>query len=343
MDIVILSGSSRTAPSVDDGGLGSPAVSPAGGGARAGWHVAALERAGAARGHRVRSLPFDALAARVGGDTASTAGQGQGNGNVHGSGSGNDTRLRAAGHALDQADAVLVRIVPRGSLEQIVFRMDALHRVEALGIPVVNPPAAIERTVDKLYTSFLLEDAGVPTPRTIVAERETDARAAFRELGGDVVVKPLFGANGRGMVRVTDEEIAFRVFRALELERAVYYVQQTVPHPGRDIRAFVIGGKVIAAAWRYARAEGGWRTNLARGGRAEPAELSPEWAELCVRAAEAVGAEYAGVDLLPAADGRVWVLEVNGVPGWKGVQAATGVDVPAAILRHIELRVEGAR
>ena len=281
-----------------------------------GWHVRALERALAERGHRPLVLPVDGLLASIGGD---------------------GPRLRAGGRALDEADAVLVRMIPRGSLEQIVFRMDALHRLEALGVPLLNSPASLERTVDKLYTSCLLEDAGLPTPRTVVAEREADALAAFRELG-DVVVKPLFGANGRGMVRITDEEIACRVFRALELERAVYYIQETVPHDGRDLRAFVVGERVIAAAWRHA-APGAWRTNIARGGRARAAELPAAWAELAVRAARAVGADYAGVDLLPARDGRLLVLEVNGIPGWKGVAAATGVDVPGAIVRHLEERL----
>lgn len=280
----------------------------------AGWHVAGLERALTARGHRARVLPIDALVGRVG-----AAGP----------------RLRAGGVALDELDAAIVRIIPRGSLEQIVFRMDALHRLQALGVAVLNPAGALERTVDKFYTSFLLEDAGLPTPRTTVAECEGDARAAFRELG-DVIVKPLFGANGRGMVRVSDEEIAFRVFRALELERAVYYVQETVAHDGRDLRVFVVGDRVVAAAWRCAPEADGWRTNVARGGRAVAAELPPAWAELSVRAARAVGAEYAGVDLLPARDGRILVLEVNGIPGWKGVQQATGVDVPGAIVRRLE-------
>ncbi|MGH7506063.1 MAG: ATP-grasp domain-containing protein, partial [Longimicrobiales bacterium] len=183
-----------------------------------GWHVRELERALAARGHDAIVLPVDGLVGAVGGGP----------------------RLSAADQALDGRDAVLVRTIPRGSLEQIIFRIDALHRLERLGTAVVNSPAAIERTVDKFYTSCLLEEAGVPTPRTVVAEREADALAAFRALG-DVIVKPLFGANGRGMVRITDEEIAFRVFSALELERAVYYVQETLPHPGRDIRAFVVG------------------------------------------------------------------------------------------------------
>ena len=108
-----------------------------------------------------------------------------------------------------------------------------------------------------------------------------DALEAFRELR-DVIVKPLFGSGGRGMVRVSDEEIAYRVFRALDLERAVYYLQEALPHPGRDVRAFVVGDRVVAAAWRCAD---GWRTNVARGARVERAELPPEWHELSIRAA----------------------------------------------------------
>jgi len=154
---------------------------------------------------------------------------------------------------------------------------------------------------------------------------------------GDVIVKPLFGSNGRGMVRVTDEEIAHRVFRALELERAVYYVQETIPHDGRDVRAFVVGDKVVAAAWRTSE---GWKTNIARGGRAEGMALPPEWEQMSLAAARAVGADYAGVDLLPSRSGEVYVLEVNGIPGWRGLQGTTLVDIAASIVQRLEARQE---
>jgi RimK family alpha-L-glutamate ligase len=155
--------------------------------------------------------------------------------------------------------------------------------------------------------------------------------AAFRALG-DVIVKPLFGSMGLGMVRVTDEEMAHRVFRTIEQIRGVYYLQQTVDHEGRDVRAFVIGGRVFAAIERRAD---GWRTNLARGGSARAFPLPAEWDSLAVRAAGAVGAEYAGVDLLPARDGTVSVLEVNGIPGWEGLQEATGLDVAGALVDQL--------
>jgi len=275
-----------------------------------GWHVGELARALEARGHQAPILPIHALTARIGGTP----------------------RLAAGDAALEACDAVLVRIIPRGSLEQIIFRVDALHWLAGLGVTLLNPAAALERTVDKFYSSALLEQAGLPTPRTVVAERLDVAMAAFAAMG-DVIVKPLFGSNGRGMVRVADEEIAYRVFKALELERAVYYVQQALPHEGRDVRAFVIGERVVAAAWRTAD---GWRTNVARGAQTRKAELPPAWEELSLRAARAVGAEYAGVDLLPTASGEVFVLEVNGIPGWRGLQQTTELDVADAIARHLE-------
>ena len=276
---------------------------------RQGWHVDELCRALAERGHEGVVLPYGVLVAWLG---------------------GRGSELRSGAERLDACAAVLARIIPAGSLEQIVFRVDALHRLEDRGVPVVNSPRTIERTVDKFWTTALLEQAGLRVPETVVCEGLEDAVAAFRRLG-DVIVKPLFGSMGLGMVRVSDEDVAFRVFRALETIRAVYYIQRAIDHDGRDVRAFVVGGRVIGAIERRAS---GWRTNLARGGRARAVTLDAEWSTLALRAAAAVGAEYAGVDLLPARDGTVYVLEVNGIPGWRGLQEATSVDVAAAIVEH---------
>ena len=280
--------------------------------AREGWHTRELTRALEARGHTGAIVPYEGLVASI----------------------GRRPGLRSRTADLDRADAVLARIIPSGSLEQIMYRVDALHRLEDRGVRVVNSPGAIERTVDKFWTSTLLEQCGLPTPDTIVCETPEEAFAGFRELG-DVIVKPLFGSMGLGMVRVSDEEMAFRVFKTIEQIRGVYYLQRAVEHEGRDIRAFVLGGRVLAAIER--RSEG-WRTNLSRGGTARPVELSEAWAGLAVRAAAAVGAEYAGVDLLPARDGTVYVLEVNGIPGWQGLQEATGVDVAGALVDHLVRR-----
>ncbi len=166
---------------------------------------------------------------------------------------------------LDEHDVVFVRAIPSGSLEQVIYRMDALRILEQEGVRVVNSARAIERGVDKYYTAALLEEAGLPTPRTVVSERFDDALAAFDELGGDVVVKPLFGSEGRGMVRVSDVDSAYRAFRALELGRYIYCVQAYIPHGLEDIRVFVVGDRVIGAMIRRGTH---WKTNAAQGERA---------------------------------------------------------------------------
>jgi RimK family alpha-L-glutamate ligase len=251
-----------------------------------------------------------------------------------------DVAVRSRELWLDGCDVVIVRGIPRGSLEQVIFRVDALHALAERGVTCVNGPRAIERTIDKFLASALLARAGVPTPRTIACERPEDALDAFEELGGDVVVKPLFGSMGAGMTRVDDADVAYRVFHALALERAVYYLQETLPHGGCDLRAFVVGGRVLAAIERVGS---GWRANLARGARARATKLSAEQERVCLEAAEALGVDYAGVDLLRAADGRDYVLELNGIPGWHGLQAATGADVAVALVAHVESVVSGAR
>jgi RimK family alpha-L-glutamate ligase len=280
--------------------------------ARAGWHTRELERAAAARGHQATILPYEGLVATVG----PTPG------------------LRSGTIELDLVDLVLARIIPSGSLEQIIFRVDALHRLEDRGVPVVNSPRTIERTVDKFWTSVLLEQCGIPTPDTVVCQDAEEAFTAFRDLG-DVIVKPLFGSMGLGMVRVSDEEMAYRVFRTIEQIRGVYYLQRTIEHDGVDSRVFVIGGRVIGAIERKSPS---WRTNLARGGRAGPATLNEYQTALAIRSAAAVGAEYAGVDMVTGRDGRTYVLEVNGIPGWRGFQQATGLDVAGELLEYLSAR-----
>ena len=280
--------------------------------ARTGWHTKELERAAAERGHHAVVLPYEELVASIGPAPG----------------------LRSRSIELDGVDAVLARIIPSGSLEQIIFRVDALHRLEDRGVRVMNSPRAIERTVDKFWTSALLEQCGVPTPETVVCDNPEEAIAAFRALG-DVIVKPLFGSMGLGMVRVSDEEMAFRVFRTIEQIRGVYYLQRTIDHDGVDTRAFVVGGRLLGAIERRAA---GWRTNLARGGTARTVALSEEWSALAVRAAAAVGADYAGVDLLADSGGKVYVLEVNGIPGWKGLQEATDIDVAGRLVDFLALQ-----
>ena len=286
--------------------------------AQTGWHTDELCRALSLRGHQPRVAPYESFVARLGGQSNASP---------------------------VDADAVVARIIPNGSLEQIIYRVDALHWIEDRGIPVVNSARAIERSVDKFYTTALLQHAGLPVPETVVCERADDAMAAIRRLlddGGEVIIKPIFGSMGHGLVRIADAELAWRVVRPLEQMRSVFYVQRAIDHRGRDIRLFVVGDRLLGAIERTAPA-GDWRTNVSRGGAARPIEVPAEWRDYARRAVRAVGADYAGVDLLASPAGDAFVLEVNGIPGWQGLQAATGIDVAAAIVDQVEARVAGRR
>jgi len=274
-----------------------------------GYHVRALEEAIRGRHCEPAYYPVARLAASVGERPAMCAG----------------------GESLQECRALLVRTIPTGSLEQIIFRMDALHQLENMGVKVVNSASAIERTVDKYYTSFLLADAGIPTPRTVVAEDFQTALAACIEMK-DVILKPLFGSEGKGMVRLSDEETAYRVLRAWELNRYVYYIQEYLPHFQKDIRAFVVGGRVVAAMLRTGT---DWKTNYAKGAKIEPVSLNAIEEEMALKAVRLLKLDYAGVDLMPAEDGKTYLLEINSIPGWRGLQKTTGQSIAARIIDHV--------
>ena len=290
-------------------------------GASGTWHSRRLLETLAARGHETVAIPATRLESEVDADgTARVVG--------------------ADGVRLDALDLLLVRGLPRGSLEQVIFRMDALHLLaEQHGVRCVNGPGALERTIDKSWAGALLAAAGVPTPPTIVCERRESALAAFERLGGDVVVKPLFGAMGNGIVRIDERDVAHRVFGALELERAVYYLQRTVAGAGRrDLRVLVVRGEVSGAMERVSDS---WRANVARGGRPRAVTLTDLERDTALAAAAAVEADIAGVDLLVGADGAIVVPEVNGIPGWQALQSVCGRDLTAAVLDACETLVSG--
>jgi ribosomal protein S6--L-glutamate ligase len=271
-----------------------------------GWHVRDLQRAAALLNHEAVTVDFRRVSAGV----------------------------ASAADSLADFDAVLVRTMPPGSLEQVIFRMDVLHRLQARGVAVLNPPRAVEICVDKYLASSCLEAAGLRVPPTMVCQHADAAFEAFAGLGGDVVVKPLFGSEGRGMVRVSDPDLAWRTFRTLERVQSVLYLQKFIAHPGWDLRAFVLGSRVIAAMRR--QANGGWRTNVAQGGAAAAVRLTAEQQQLALDAAAAVGAQVAGVDILPGPGGEWYILEVNAVPGWRALAGVAGVDIAAALLRFLE-------
>jgi RimK family alpha-L-glutamate ligase len=227
-------------------------------------------------------------------------------------------------------DAAIVRAIPSGSFEQVTFRLSLLHALRELGIPVVNDARAIERCVDKSMTSFLLHKAGIPIPPTVATEDAARAADWRAQEAGDVVVKPLFGAQGRGLLRLA---------RADSLPEAaamdgVFYLQRYVGRDGQwqDYRVFVVGEEPVAAMRRQSES---WITNVAQGGACESVPCRGRLAELAAAASRAVGAAYAGVDLIETPDGALMVLEVNSMPAWTGLQSVTETDIAAAIAAHV--------
>lgn len=278
------------------------------------WYVADLQRAAAARGDRAVRWDFTQLAAHI----------------------------DSAGHSIlhktdpfDRIDAVIVRTMPPGSLEQVVFRMNLLGRMEAAGVTVLNPPRAMECAVDKYLTTAVLQQAGLPVPETFVCETSEAALAAFARLG-DVVVKPLFGSEGRGIVRVSDPDIALRVFRAIERTGGLLYLQRFVDHEGFDVRALVLDGQVLGGMKRRSTTD--FRTNVSRDARPEAHSLTDRERDFALRAAQATGARIAGVDLLYDRSGELFVIEVNAVPGWRAFQHVTGIDVAAELLQVLAFK-----
>jgi RimK family alpha-L-glutamate ligase len=237
---------------------------------------------------------------------------------------------------LEDVDALIVRPIGRGSLEELVFRMDMLYKFEREGFYVINPAEAIEHCADKYDILAILEDNGVPVPRTFATESANEAVKAFAELGGDVVVKPIFGSRGMGATRVTDAEIALTVFKAITFQHGVIYLQEFIPHGTSDIRAFVVDGHVIAAMRREAS---GWKTNYSQGARPVPTTLNKELEDLAVKASNSVGCKIAGVDILEGQDGPK-ICDVNSQPGWKGLQTVTKIGIADQIVDFVlsELR-----
>ncbi|GLK84352.1 RimK family alpha-L-glutamate ligase [Ancylobacter defluvii] len=229
--------------------------------------------------------------------------------------------------------AAFVRVIAKGTTEQITMRLGVLHALRELGVKVMNDARAIERCVDKSMTSFLIARAGLPTPRTFVREDPAAMQALIDSAPGDTVLKPLFGAQGKGLRRLGPRELLPDAAKV----GGVYYLQEFVEglqHDGlyQDWRVFVVGSRAVAAMVRRSER---WITNIHQGADGEPASLEGPAAEMAVAATAAVGADYAGVDLIQEADGVFTVLEVNSMPAWKGLQKTTDTNVAAAMACHL--------
>ena len=277
------------------------------------WYVEDLARAAQSRGHHSLRADFRRLVSHV---------------------SGEHTSVTADGINFDTIDAVIVRTMPPGTLEQVVYRMDALQALERAGKHVSNPPRAIECAVDKFLTTSRLAACGLPIPRTIVCESADQALEVFELFDRDVVVKPIFGAEGRGIIRVSDPDLAFRSLRAIERLQQVIYIQEYIHHPGYDVRVMVLDGRILGGMRRSNPAD--FRTNVSRNGEASAHRVTDAEAVIALAAAKAVHCKFAGIDLLYDQDGVCYVIEVNAVPGWRAFAKVNNIDVANFLVKSLE-------
>lgn len=229
--------------------------------------------------------------------------------------------------------AAFVRGVTGGTLQQVITRLNVLHMLKQLSVRVYNQPQAIERTVDKAMTSFLLRMHGVATPATWVCESRAHI-ASIRELAArqysSLVLKPLFGSQGKGVrMLLADDPLPVPMQQHVD---GVYYLQQFIrsrdtPH---DYRVLVIANRAIAAMRRCGSS---WVNNVASGGHCEHVELNEQLAQLAVQAAKAVDIDYCGVDIIQAENGEFYVLEVNSIPAWRGLQSVTAFNIAEALVQ----------
>ncbi|MCW3980500.1 MAG: RimK family alpha-L-glutamate ligase [Candidatus Bathyarchaeota archaeon] len=232
---------------------------------------------------------------------------------------------------ITEFSALIMRLIGRGSLEEIVFRMDSLHTLGRRGLLVINPPTAIERCVDKYYALTLMQESGIPVPRTIVTESVEEALKGFYELGMDIVLKPIFGSKGVGSTRISDANVAERIFNSVRFHHGVLYLQQFVAHGNSDIRAFVIGDRVVAAMKRIGES---WKTNVSQGARPVAVKLSAELESLAINATKAVDCKIAGVDILDTIEDPL-IIELNSQPGWRGLQSVTKPNIADLIIDYV--------
>lgn len=235
--------------------------------------------------------------------------------------------------------AVFVRGVSGGTLQQVITRLNVLHMLSMLGVTIYNDVKAIERTVDKAMTSFLLHRHGVSTPPTWVCESRVQAeliRQQAAQNNQQLVVKPLFGSQGLGVRKLlANEPLPVPMQQFVD---GVYYFQQLietadVPH---DYRVFVINGKVVAAMKRLGST---WVNNVAAGGRCELVHQNEAMSQLALQAAAAVNIDYCGVDIIQSLSGEYYVLEVNSIPAWKGLQSVTELNIAQLLVDDFLSRI----
>ena len=230
---------------------------------------------------------------------------------------------------------MISRTIGFGTADQITFRISLLEHFEDAGIYVMNPAYSFRRAKDKYATITALHKAGIRVPKTYIGEN-LEAAIEFVHEVGDVIIKPLIGARGMGMIRAEHPELTYRAMKFIHQLGQVLYVQEMIQKPDRDLRVFVIGGQVVGSMYRYIPEgiEGEFRTNVHGGGKAELATISEEYKECALKTAEVMNLDYTGIDIIESKEGPC-VIEANASPSWSALSRVTSIGIAGMIIDQL--------
>lgn len=246
--------------------------------------------------------------------------------------SSEESRFWLKSEDITDIDVCFLRSFGPGTTEQLTRRISMIEHLEVAGIRVVNPCYSFRRARDKYATQYTLSAAGLPVATTYTTESMERAYRRSLEMG-ESVYKPILSSMGKGSLMFNDPDLAYNAWKMLSRLGQPLLVQEYLHNPGRDLRVFVVGDKVVGTAFKYL-GEGTWKTNVAQGGKMVDEPVPDELKEMGIRATKVMGLDYSGVDIMETDKGPV-VLEVNGAPAWQGLKEATGVDVAMEIMKYV--------
>lgn len=286
-----------------------------------GWHAEQLRASAARRGHRLDAASYESISASVSDRNDSPSAI---------------TTLSCESGSITDYDAILTRTMAAGSFERITFRLAALHaiadRLVDPAVVLVNPPRALEWSIDKFAALTRLSAAGYPTPPTRFVQTRDEAMQAFKDLGGDCVVKPIFGGEGRGVMRITDPQLAWYSFSTLDQLDSVLQIQSFISPGGKDTRLLVVGDRVFGVRRCNSLS---FRSNVSAGAICTPLDIDDQLATTAKRIVKLFGLVFASIDFIDNDNGPKMFLEVNAIPGWQGAQHVVNESISDCIIETL--------
>ncbi len=226
-----------------------------------------------------------------------------------------------------------LRSFGRGNCDTLTYRISAMEQLEVDGVYLMNPTYNFRRAKDKYAALFHLYKNGLPVPKTLVTRDFDSVINLVQSMFSDFVIKPLIGSQGMGSLHISDFDLGYQAFKTLDGLGRVFYVQEYIKKPPRDIRVFVIGDRVVSGMYRIIKGNS-WKSNIHLGAEPRSLKVTPELEELALKAVNVLQLDYAGVDVVESEKGYM-ILEVNAAPSWEGLQKVTPFSISDEIVKYM--------